>query len=196
MPKNNVLVISECKYSYVGLSMLLKKHYDHYDLRLFSDFMHGGSKAEKIIKHDIALIFTSQNLEQSVNVVESLVAMHQHYRSKTRILVFYEDERVVKLLSVLGISVELVSTRKPLYLLQEKLQNLLDSKAPGGIKVQKTRELSPAESDVIFNLLRGDSLLRIAEKRGTHPKTIFSQKYSAMRKLRLRNMSTIFVAAK
>lgn len=196
MPKNNVLVISECKYSYVGLSTLLKKHYGHYDLRLFSDFMHGGSKAEKIIKHDIALIFTSQNLEQSVNVVESLVAMHQHYRSKTRILVLYEDERVVKLLSVLGISVELVSTRKPLYLLQEKLQNLLDSKAPGGIKVQKTRELSPAESDVIFNLLRGDSLLRIAEKRGTHPKTIFSQKYSAMRKLRLRSMSTIFVAAK
>ncbi|MGP0941019.1 LuxR family transcriptional regulator, partial [Serratia sp. CY74664] len=27
MSKNNVLVISECKYSYVGLSVLLKKHY-------------------------------------------------------------------------------------------------------------------------------------------------------------------------
>ncbi|HEJ9095278.1 LuxR family transcriptional regulator [Serratia odorifera] len=196
MSKNSVLVISECKYSYVGLSVLLKKNYGQYDLRLFSDFMRGGSKAEKITRHDIALIFTSQNLEQSVNVIESLVAMHQQYRSKTRILVFYDDERVVKLLSILGISVELVSTRMPLYSLQEKLQQLLDSKAPGGIRVQKTRELSPAESDVIFNLLRGDSLLHIAEKRGTHPKTIFSQKYSAMRKLRLRSMSSIFVAAK
>lgn len=196
MSKNSVLVISECKYSYVGLSVLLKKNYGQYDLRLFSDFMRGGSKAEKITRHDIALIFTSQNLEQSVNVIESLVAMHQQYRSKTRILVFYDDERVVKLLSILGISVELVSTRIPLYSLQEKLQQLLDSKAPGGIRVQKTRELSPAESDVIFNLLRGDSLLHIAEKRGTHPKTIFSQKYSAMRKLRLRSMSSIFVAAK
>nr|WP_227745683.1 LuxR family transcriptional regulator [Serratia odorifera] len=175
---------------------MLKKNYGQYDLRLFSDFMRGGSKAEKITRHDIALIFTSQNLEQSVNVIESLVAMHQQYRSKTRILVFYDDERVVKLLSILGISVELVSTRMPLYSLQEKLQQLLDSKAPGGIRVQKTRELSPAESDVIFNLLRGDSLLHIAEKRGTHPKTIFSQKYSAMRKLRLRSMSSIFVAAK
>ncbi|MGG4622941.1 LuxR family transcriptional regulator [Serratia odorifera] len=196
MSKNSVLVISECKYSYVGLSVLLKKNYGQYDLRLFSDFMRGGSKAEKITRHDIALIFTSQNLEQSLNVIESLVAMHQQYRSKTRILVFYDDERVVKLLSILGISVELVSTRMPLYSLQEKLQQLLDSKAPGGIRVQKTRELSPAESDVIFNLLRGDSLLHIAEKRGTHPKTIFSQKYSAMRKLRLRSMSSIFVAAK
>lgn len=71
MSKNNVLVISECKYSYVGLSVLLKKHYGAYDIRLFSDFMHGGAKAEKITKHDIALIFTSQNLEQSVNVIES-----------------------------------------------------------------------------------------------------------------------------
>lgn len=196
MSKNSVLVISECKYSYVGLSVLLKKNYGQYPLRLFSDFMRGGSTAEKITRHDIALIFTSQNLEQSVNVIESLVAMHQQYRSKTRILVFYDDERVVKLLSILGISVELVSTRMPLYSLQEKLQQLLDSKAPGGIRVQKTRELSPAESDVIFNLLRGDSLLHIAEKRGTHPKTIFSQKYSAMRKLRLRSMSSIFIAAK
>ncbi|USQ50934.1 hypothetical protein NFX37_08600 [Serratia marcescens] len=49
---------------------------------------------------------------------------------------------------------------------------------------------------MIFNLLRGDSLLHIAEKRGTHLKTIFSQKYSAMKKLRLRSMSTIFVAGK
>lgn len=196
MSKNSILVISECKYSYVGLSVLLKKNYGQYPLRLFSDFMRGGSTAEKITRHDIALIFTSQNLEQSVNVIESLVAMHQQYRSKTRILVFYDDERVVKLLSILGISVELVSTRMPLYSLQEKLQQLLDSKAPGGIRVQKTRELSPAESDVIFNLLRGDSLLHIAEKRGTHPKTIFSQKYSAMRKLRLRSMSSIFIAAK
>lgn len=64
-------MISECKYSYVGLSVLLKKHYGAYDIRLFSDFMHGGAKAEKITKHDIALIFTSQNLEQSVNVIES-----------------------------------------------------------------------------------------------------------------------------
>jgi luxR family transcriptional regulator, regulator of transport and utilization of aryl beta-glucosides len=134
--------------------------------------MHGGAKAEKIIKHDIALIFTSQNLEQSVNVIESLVSLHQQYNSKTRLLVFYDDERVVKLLSILGISVELVSTRIPLYSLQEKIQNLLESKEPGGIKMQKTRELSPAESDVIFNLLRGDSLLHIAQKRGTHPKTI------------------------
>lgn len=196
MSKNNVLVISECKYSYVGLSVLLKKHYGPYDIRLFSDFMHGGAKAEKIIKHDIALIFTSQNLEQSVNVIESLVSLHQQYNTKTHILVFYDDERVVKLLSILGISVELVSTRIPLYSLQEKIQRLLESKEPGGIKVQKTRELSPAESDVIFNLLRGDSLLHIAEKRGTHPKTIFSQKYSAMKKLRLRNMSAIFVAGK
>lgn len=196
MSKNNVLVISECKYSYVGLSVLLKKHYGKYDIRLFSDFMHGGAKAEKIIKHDIALIFTSQNLEQSVNVIESLVSLHQQYNSKTRLLVFYDDERVVKLLSILGISVELVSTRIPLYSLQEKIQNLLESKEPGGIKMQKTRELSPAESDVIFNLLRGDSLLHIAHKRGTHPKTIFSQKYSAMKKLRLRSMSTIFVASK
>ncbi|AEF44624.1 helix-turn-helix transcriptional regulator [Serratia plymuthica] len=196
MSKNNVLVISECKYSYVGLSVLVKKHYGKYDIRLFSDFMQGGSKAEKIIKHDIALIFTSQNLEQSVNVIESLVSMHQQYNTKTRILVFYDDERVVKLLSILGISVELVSTRIPLYSLQEKIQNLLESKESGGIKMQKTRELSPAESDVIFNLLRGDSLLHIAQKRGTHPKTIFSQKYSAMKKLRLRSMSTIFVASK
>ncbi|CAI0805491.1 DNA-binding transcriptional activator BglJ [Serratia quinivorans] len=196
MSKNNVLVISECKYSYVGLSVLLKKHYGKYDIRLFSDFMHGGAKAEKIIKHDIALIFTSQNLEQSVNVIESLVSLHQQYNSKTRLLVFYDDERVVKLLSILGISVELVSTRIPLYSLQEKIQTLLESKEPGGIKMQKTRELSPAESDVIFNLLRGDSLLHIAQKRGTHPKTIFSQKYSAMKKLRLRSMSTIFVASK
>jgi len=196
MSKNNVLVISECKYSYVGLSVLLKKHYGKYDIRLFSDFMHGGAKAEKIIKHDIALIFTSQNLEQSVNVIESLVSLHQQYNSKTRLLVFYDDERVVKLLSILGISVELVSTRIPLYSLQEKIQNLLESKEPGGIKMQKTRELSPAESAVIFNLLRGDSLLHIAQKRGTHPKTIFSQKYSAMKKLRLRSMSSIFVASK
>lgn len=196
MSKNNVLVISECKYSYVGLSVLVKKHYGKYDIRLFSDFMQGGAKAEKIIKHDIALIFTSQNLEQSVNVIESLVSMHQQYNTKTRILVFYDDERVVKLLSILGISVELVSTRIPLYSLQEKIQNLLESKESGGIKMQKTRELSPAESDVIFNLLRGDSLLHIAQKRGTHPKTIFSQKYSAMKKLRLRSMSTIFVASK
>jgi DNA-binding NarL/FixJ family response regulator len=176
--------------------VLLKKHYGKYDIRLFSDFMHGGAKAEKIIKHDIALIFTSQNLEQSVNVIESLVSLHQQYNSKTRLLVFYDDERVVKLLSILGISVELVSTRIPLYSLQEKIQNLLESKEPGGIKMQKTRELSPAESDVIFNLLRGDSLLHIAQKRGTHPKTIFSQKYSAMKKLRLRSMSSIFVASK
>ncbi len=196
MSKNNVLVISECKYSYVGLSVLLKKHYGAYDIRLFSDFMHGGAKAEKITKHDIALIFTSQNLEQSVNVIESLVSLHQQYNRKTRLLVVYDDERVVKLLSILGISVELVSTRIPLYSLQEKIQRLLESTEPGGIKVQKTRELSPAESDVIFNLLRGDSLLHIAEKRGTHPKTIFSQKYSAMKKLRLRSMSTIFVAGK
>lgn len=196
MSKNNVLVISECKYSYVGLSVLLKKNYGKYDIRLFSDFMQSGTKAEKIIKHDIALIFTSQNLEQSVNVIESLVSMHQQYNTKTRILVFYDDERVVKLLSILGISVELVSTRIPLYSLQEKIHNLLESKESGGIKMQKTRELSPAESDVIFNLLRGDSLLHIAQKRGTHPKTIFSQKYSAMKKLRLRSMSAIFVASK
>ncbi|VTR16980.1 Uncharacterised protein [Serratia fonticola] len=44
MSKNNVLVISECKYSYVGLSMLLKKHYGKYDIKLFSDFMHGGGE--------------------------------------------------------------------------------------------------------------------------------------------------------
>ncbi|CUZ68179.1 DNA-binding transcriptional activator BglJ [Serratia marcescens] len=163
---------------------------------IYSTKPHGGAKAEKITKHDIALIFTSQNLEQSVNVIESLVSLHQQYNSKTRLLVFYDDERVVKLLSILGISVELVSTRIPLYSLQEKIQRLLESKEPGGIRVQKTRELSPAESDVIFNLLRGDSLLHIAEKRGTHPKTIFSQKYSAMKKLRLRSMSTIFVAGK
>jgi DNA-binding CsgD family transcriptional regulator len=180
----------------MGLSVLLKKHYGQYDIRLFSDFMYGGAKAEKIIKHDIELIFTSQNLEQNVNVIESLMAMHQQYKTKTRILVFYDDERVAKLLSVLGISVELLSTRIPLYSLQEKIRNLLESKGSSGIRVQKTRELSPAESDAIFNLLRGDSLLRIAEKRGTHPKTIFSQKYSAMKKLRLRSMSTIFVAAK
>ena len=102
MSKNNVLVISECKYSYVGLSVLLKKHYGAYDIRLFSDFMHGGAKAEKITKHDIALIFTSQNLEQSVNVIESPVSLHQQYNSKTRLLVFYDDERVVKLLSIRG----------------------------------------------------------------------------------------------
>lgn len=196
MSKNNVLVVSECKYSYVGLSVLLKKNYGKYDIRLFSDFMHDGTKAEKIVKHDIALIFTSQNLDQSVNVIESLVSMHQQYNTNTRILVFYDDIRVVKLLAILGISVELVSTRTPLYLVQEKIENLLESKESGRIKVQKTRELSPAESDVIFNLLRGDSLLHIAAKRGTHPKTIFSQKYSALKKLRLRNMSTIFVASK
>ncbi|WP_431223076.1 helix-turn-helix transcriptional regulator [Serratia sp. L9] len=158
--------------------------------------MHNGTKAEKIVKHDIALIFTSQSLEQSVNVIESLVSMHQQYNTNTRILVFYDDIRVVNLLAILGISVELVSTRTPLYLLQEKIENLLESQESGRIKVQKTRELSPAESDVIFNLLRGDSLLHIAAKRGTHPKTIFSQKYSALKKLRLRNMSTIFVASK
>ncbi|TQI79745.1 DNA-binding NarL/FixJ family response regulator [Serratia fonticola] len=196
MSKNNVLVISECKFSYVGLSVLLKKHYGKYDIKLFSDFMHGGSKAAKIAKHDIALILTSQDLEQSVNVIESLVSLHQQYNIKPRILVFYDDERVAKLLAILGISVELVSTRIPLYSLQEKIGNLLESKESGQIKVQKTRELSPAESDVIFNLLRGDSLLHIAQKRGTNPKTIFSQKYSALKKLRLRNMSTIFVANK
>lgn len=173
MSKNNVLVISECKYSYVGLSVLLKKHYGPYDIRLFSDFMHGGAKAEKIIKHDIALIFTSQNLEQSVNVIESLVSLHQQYNTKTRILVFYDDERVVKLLSILGISVELVSTRIPLYSLQEKIQRLLESKEPGGIKVQKTRELSPAESDVIFNLLRGDSCCILRKSAARTPRPSF-----------------------
>lgn len=79
-----------------------------------------GAKAERIIKHDIALIFTSHNLEQSVNVIESLVLLHQQYSAKTRILVFYDDERVVKLLSIMGISVELVSSRISLYSLQEK----------------------------------------------------------------------------
>lgn len=196
MSKNNILVISECKYSNIGMSRLLKEHYGAYNIRLFSDFKQGGAKAERIIKHDIALIFTSHNLEQSVNVIESLVLLHQQYSAKTRILVFYDDERVVKLLSIMGISVELVSSRISLYSLQEKIQRLLESYEPGGIKVQKTRELSPAESDVLFNLLRGDSILHIAEKRGTHPKTIFSQKYSAMRKLRLNSMSTIFVAGK
>lgn len=53
-------------------------------------------------------------------MIESLVSLHQQYNSKTRLLVFYDDERVVKLLSILGISVELVSTRIPLYSLQEK----------------------------------------------------------------------------
>ncbi|ATA18675.1 DNA-binding NarL/FixJ family response regulator [Gibbsiella quercinecans] len=196
MSKNNVLVISECKYSYTGLSSLLKRHSDQYNLRLFSDFLHNGAKAEKIIRHDIVLIFTSRNLEQSVNVIESLVTAYQQYRSKTRILVFYDDERVVRLLSILGISVELLPAHVPLATMQEKIQQLLDSKDHACIKVQKTRELSPAESDVIFNLLRGDSLAHIAEKRGTHPKTIFSQKYSAMKKLRLRNMNAIFTAGK
>lgn len=106
------------------------------------------AKAERIIKHDIALIFTSHNLEQSVNVnvIESLVLLHQQCSAKTRILVFYDDERVVKLLSIMGISVELVSSTISLYSLQEKIQRLLESYEPGGIKVQKTRELSPAES--------------------------------------------------
>ena len=169
MSKNNVLVISECKYSYVGLSVLLKKHYGAYDIRLFSDFMHGGAKAEKITKHDIALIFTSQNLEQSVNVIESPVSLHQQYNSKTRLLVFYDDERVVKLLSIRDFRRVGLHPYSALFA-AGKIQRLLESKEPGGIRVQKTRELSPAESDVIFNLLRGDSLLHIAEKRGTHPK--------------------------
>lgn len=137
MSKNNVLVISECKYSYVGLSVLLKKHYGAYDIRLFSDFMHGGAKAEKITKHDIALIFTSQNLEQSVNVIESLVSLHQQYNSKTRLLVFYDDERVVKLLSILGISVELVSTRIPLYSLQEKSSGCWKAKSRAASRCRK-----------------------------------------------------------
>lgn len=158
--------------------------------------MHGGYKAEKITKHDIALIFTSQDLEQSVNVIESLVSLHQQYNSKTQFLVFYEDKRVVKLLSILGISVELVSTHMPLSSLQTKIHYLFKNKDFGVFKMQKSCMLSPAESNVIFGLLRGDNLLHIAEKRGTHPKTIFSQKYSAMRKLHLRSMSTIFVASK
>lgn len=142
MSKNNVLVISECKYSYVGLSVLLKKHYGAYDIRLFSDFMHGGAKAEKITKHDIALIFTSQNLEQSVNVIESLVSLHQQYNSKTRLLVFYDDERVVKLLSILGISVELVSTRIPLYSLQEKSSGCWKAKNRAASEFRKPASLA------------------------------------------------------
>lgn len=122
--------------------------------------------------------------------------LHKQYDAKKRILVFYDDERVVKLLSIMDISVELVSSRISFYSLQEKIQRLLESYEPGGIKVQKTHELSPAESNVIFNLLRGDSLLHIAEKCSTHRKAIFSQKYSEMRKLQLSSMSTIFVAGK
>ncbi len=113
-----------------------------------------------------------------------------------RILGFYDDEHVVKLLSIMGISIELVLRRISLYSLQEKIQRLLESYEPGGIKVQKTRELSSAESDVLFNLLHGDSLLHIEEKRGTQPKTILSQKYSAMRKLRLKQHAHHFVAGK
>ena len=102
-------------------------------------------------------------------MIESLVSLHQQYNSKTRLLVFYDDERVVKLLSILGISVELVSTRIPLYSLR-KNPAAAGKQRTGRHQSAETRELSPAESDVIFNLLRGDSLLHIAEKRGTHPK--------------------------
>lgn len=58
MSKNNILVISERKYSNIGMSRLLKEHYGAYNIQIFSDFKQ-GAKAERIIKHDIALIFTS-----------------------------------------------------------------------------------------------------------------------------------------
>jgi len=44
------------------MSRLLKEHYSSYNILLFSDFKHLGAKAERIIKHDIAFIFTSHNL--------------------------------------------------------------------------------------------------------------------------------------
>ncbi len=194
--KNNVLVISECKYSYVGLSVLLKKHYGAYDIRLFSDFMHGGAKAEKITKHDIALIFTSQNLEQSVNVIESLVSLHQQYNSKTRLLVFYDDERVVKLLSILGISVELVSTRIPLYSLQGKNPAAAGKQRTGRHQSAENPRAQPGgKRRDLQSAARRQPAAHCGKARYA-PKNHLLAEIQRDEKLRLRSMSTIFVAGK
>jgi DNA-binding NarL/FixJ family response regulator len=196
MSKKSIIIICECKYSYVGISVLLKKHFSQGNIRLFPDVSHCETKGTKFINHDIVIIFTSQNLTQSLNVVESLASLYRQYNTLPRILMFHDDARLVKLLLIMGISLELVPARTPLCFLQEKIQRLLENEELGRIKVKKKRELSTAERGVIFNLLRGDGVQHIAEKRGTTPKTIFSQKYSAMKKLRLRSISTIFTLGK
>lgn len=44
--KNNILVISECKYSNIGMSRLLKEHYGAYNIQLFYDFKQGGKSGK------------------------------------------------------------------------------------------------------------------------------------------------------
>ncbi|KAA9001123.1 LuxR family transcriptional regulator [Affinibrenneria salicis] len=194
--KSNVLVVSRCRYSSMGLAGFLERNLNSAENKYCYSYAEGKRiRAETLNRYDIVMMFTFRDLKQNIAILEIISSMYRLYNGKTKIVVFYDDERVVQLFSILGARVELISAKLPLNVLLEKVRTVLHSPTLGQLSFQQTRMLSAAERQVIFNLLKGISLQDIAKTRGTNVKTIFAQKYSAMKKLRLKHIGTVFTSA-
>lgn len=191
LKKNNLLIISECQYGYLGLHKLLSENMKR-RIDIFSDFTMQHPNVERMAIHDLSLVLFSKNAMKIIGVIERIILANIYCNKKIKLLLVNPDEVAVRLLTIFGISAEIITREKSIKEIAGKVESMLDDEA-GDIHITRRKQLTASEIDVFFGYLRGCSLQEMAKRRGTDVKTIYAQKNRAKNKLQVRSLSKFFL---
>jgi DNA-binding CsgD family transcriptional regulator len=197
MRKNKILILGECQYNFVGISALLRQNCGD-DFDVFPDFAVHYPNAARLACHDISLVFFSKNVINMLGVIQNIVLAKCYSDKKINMLLVDPSEEAMQLLRIFGISIEGVSISGAIDgTIDEvifKINKVLHSDSFGDIFISRGKRLTISEIDVFFDFLRGYSLSMMAKRRGTSIKTIYTQKNSAIKKLRVSGLSQFFLS--
>ncbi|WP_154899474.1 helix-turn-helix transcriptional regulator [Serratia ficaria] len=160
---------------------------------IFSDFTMQHPNVERMAIHDLSLVLFSKNAMKMLGVIENIVLANIYCNKKIKLLLVNPDEVAVRLLTIFGISAEIITRGKSIKEIVGKVESMLDDDDAGDIHITRRKQLTASEIDVFFGYLRGCSLQEMAKRRGTDVKTIYTQKNKAKNKLQVRSLSKFFL---
>lgn len=196
MKKIKLLIVSECQYSFIGLSALLHESYSG-NFDVFYDFTVQYPNSTRLACHDVSLIFFSKNAINMLGVIQNIVFAKCYSDKKINMLLVNPSEEAMRLLSIFGISIERVSIVGTIDEMVDKIvtkiNDILQCVDFGDVCIARGKRLTMSEIDVFFDFLRGQSFSMMAKRRGTSIKTIYTQKNSVIKKLQVNGLSQFFL---
>lgn len=202
-----IAISSPCNFTLHGMTYVTHKHVtylfkNHDYLAIYSNF-------DSNVEFDDVFIHVRTNASAELGLIQEFITL----RSPPRIIVLVDNAHVptLKLLRAMGI-VFIVSLRDSLSNIDKLLQDssivrYMSSDLHAVIKAIQlapdwavewdafdgVQYLTPAETEIILDLLRGVSPWQIARKRFVSVKTVSTHKLNALKKMELQGFNEFFI---
>lgn len=202
-----VAISSPCNYTLRGMSYIAQKHVTH----LFKNHEYPAFDLDfnSHVEFDDVFIHVRMNACTELRLIQKLITL----RSPQRIiaLVDYAHAPTLKLLRAMGVFF-IVSLRDSLSNIGKLLQDssivrymspdlhaVIKEIQPAPVWAAEwdafdgVQYLTPTETEIILDLLRGVSPWQLAKMRFVSVKTVSSHKLNAMKKIKLRGINEFFI---